>query len=262
MSTFNQFLSTIKRNGVARASHFFCNILPPQCMIEVPVNTIDIIPFYVESVNMPEMSLATQAVKDAGLTREVVVDKYYGTCTMTFHCDSNMSIKMFFDEWLRSTVKHKGGVFLYPDSYTSEVLTVYHVDVAKNVTYLVNLNNVYPKLVDDVQLVSESKNLISFRVQFVCESWDSYQIDVNDPTAALAKDGRDNIRRAWDLVQLIRTGANKDAIKSAVINVGTRKLYDIIGKTGLDNRVATSIDSILGKTGVGDALKSVEGIFL
>ena len=262
MSTFNQFLSTIKRNGVARASHFFCNILPPQCMIEVPVNTIDIIPFYVESVNMPEMSLATQAVKDAGLTREVVVDKYYGTCTMTFHCDSNMSIKMFFDEWLRSTVKHKGGVFLYPDSYTSEVLTVYHVDVAKNVTYLVNLNNVYPKLVDDIQLVSESKGLISFRVQFVCESWDSYQIDVNDPTAALAKDGRDNIRRAWDLVQLIRTGANKDAIKSAVINVGTRKLYDIIGKTGLDNRVATSIDSILGKTGVGDALKSVEGIFL
>lgn len=262
MSTFNQFLSTIKRNGVARASHFFCNILPPQCMIEVPVNTIDIIPFYVESVNMPEMSLATQAVKDAGLTREVVVDKYYGTCTMTFHCDSNMSIKMFFDEWLQSTVKHKGGVFLYPDSYTSEVLTVYHVDVAKNVTYLVNLNNVYPKLVDDIQLVSESKNLISFRVQFVCESWDSYQIDVNDPTAALAKDGRDNIRRAWNLVQLIRTGANKDAIKSAVINVGTRKLYDIIGKTGLDNRVATSIDSILGKTGVGDALKSVEGIFL
>lgn len=262
MSTFNQFLSTIKRNGVARASHFFCNILPPQCMIEVPVNTIDIIPFYVESVNMPEMSLATQAVKDAGLTREVVVDKYYGTCTMTFHCDSNMSIKMFFDEWLHSTVKHKGGVFLYPDSYTSEVLTVYHVDVAKNVTYLVNLNNVYPKLVDDIQLVSESKNLISFRVQFVCESWDSYQIDVNDPTAALAKDGRDNIRRAWNLVQLIRTGANKDAIKSAVINVGTRKLYDIIGKTGLDNRVATSIDSILGKTGVGDALKSVEGIFL
>lgn len=262
MSTFNQFLSTIKRNGVARASHFFCNILPPQCMVGVPVNTIDIIPFYVESVNMPEMSLATQAVKDAGLTREVVVDKYYGTCTMTFHCDSNMSIKMFFDEWLRSTVKHKGGVFLYPDSYTSEVLTVYHVDVAKNVTYLVNLNNVYPKLVDDIQLVSESKGLISFRVQFVCESWDSYQIDVNDATAALAKDGRDNIRRAWNLVQLIRTGANKDAIKSAVINVGTRKLYDIIGKTGLDNRVATSIDSILGKTGVGDALKSVEGIFL
>lgn len=262
MSTFNQFLSTIKRNGVARASHFFCNILPPQCMIGVPVNTVDIIPFYVESVNMPEMSLATQAVKDAGLTREVVVDKYYGTCTMTFHCDSNMSIKMFFDEWLRATVKHKGGIFLYPEAYTAEVMTVFHVDVAKNVTYLVNLNNVYPKLVDDIQLVSESKSLISFRVQFVCESWDSYQIDVNDPTAALVKDGRDNIRRAMNLIQLIRTGANKDAIKSAVINVGTRKLYDILGKSGLDSRVANSIDSILGKTGVGEALKSVEGIFL
>lgn len=262
MSTFNQFLSTIKRNGVARASHFFCNILPPQCMIEVPVNTIGIIPFYVESVNMPEMSLATQAVKDAGLTREVVVDKYYGTCTMTFLCDANMSIKMFFDEWLRATVKHKGGVFLYPDSYTAEILTVYHIDVAKNVTYLVNLNNVYPKLVDDIQLVSESKGLISFRVQFVCESWDSYQIDATDVNAALPKDNLDNIRSAWNLVQLIRAGANKDAVKSAVINVGTRKIYDIIGQTGLDTRVANSINDIIGKTGVGTALKSVEGIFL
>lgn len=262
MSTFNQFLSTIKRNGVARASHFFCNVLPPQCMVGVPVNTIGIIPFYVESVNMPEMSLATQAVKDTGLTREVVVDKYYGTCTMTFLCDANMSIKMFFDEWLRATVKYKGGVFLYPESYTSEVLTVYHTDVSKTVTYLVNLNNVYPKLVDDIQLVSESKNLISFRVQFVCESWDSYQIDATDVNAALPKDNLDNIRSAWNLVQLIRTGANKDAIKSAVINVGTRKLYDIIGQKGLDDRAAKSINDIIGKTGAGGALKSVEGIFL
>ena len=234
----------------------------PFVTLTVPVNTIDIIPFYVESVNVPEMSLATQAVKDAGLTREVVVDKYYGTCTMTFLCDSNMSIKMFFDEWLRSTVKYKGGVFLYPDSYTSEVMTIYHTDVAKNVTYLVNMNNVYPKLVDDIQLVSESKNLISFRVQFVCESWDSYQINANDPTAVLPKDSRDNIRRAWNLVQLIRTGANKDAIKSSIINVGTSKIYDMIGKKGLDDKAASSIDGILGKAGVGDALKSVEGIFL
>ena len=262
MSAFNQFVSTIKRNGVARSSHFFCNILPPQCMIGVPVNTIDIVPFYIESVNMPEMSLATQSVKDTGVTREVVVDKYYGTCTMTFHCDSNMSIKMFFDEWLRASVKQKGGVFLYPESYTAEFMTVFHVDVAKNVTYLVNLNNVYPKLVDDIQLVSDSKSLISFRVQFVCESWDSYQINVNDPTAALVKDGRDNIRRAMGLVQLIRAGANRDGIKSALINVGTRKLYDILGKSGLDSRVAKSVDGILGKAGIGDALKSVEGIFL
>jgi hypothetical protein len=124
------------------------------------------------------------------------------------------------------------------------------------------MNNVYPKIVDDIQLSNDGKGLLSFRVQFVYESWDSYQVDANDPNALLPRTGGDNIRRAWNLIQLIRTGANKDAVKSAVINVGTRKIYDIIGKTGLDAQVSRSIDDILGKSGAGSVLSSVSGIFL
>ena len=262
MSNFNNFVSTIKRNGVARSSHFFCNILPPQSLLGAPATVRDIIPFYVEAVNLPEISLSTQSVKDAGLNREVVVDKNYGTCTMTFHADSNMSVKMFFDEWIRSALVHKGGIFAYPETYTSETMQVYHLDVEKRATYIVNMNNIYPKLVDDIQLSNDGKGLVSFRVQFVYESWDSYQVDANDPNAPLPRTGGDNIRRAWNLIQLIRTGANKDAVKSAVINVGTRKIYDIIGKTGADAQVSRSIDDILGKSGAGSVLSSVSGIFL
>lgn len=261
MSNFNSFVSTIKRNGVARASNFFCNILPPQSLMGVPATIRDIIPFYVDAVNIPEISLSTRSIKDYGLNREVVVDKNYGTCTMTFHADSNMSIKMFFDEWLRSTIVRKGGIFAYPETYTAETLQVYHLDVAKNATYIINMNNVYPKIVDDIQMSNESKGLMTFRVQFVYESWDSYQVDATDPNIALQAGG-DNIRRAWNLIQLIRTGANKDAIKSAVINVGARKIYDIIGSTGIDARVSKSIDEIIGNSGAGDILKSVSGIFI
>jgi hypothetical protein len=237
---------------------------------------LGVIPFYVESVNLPEMTLATKPIKDAGLTREVVVDKLYGTCTMTFHSDSDMNIKMFFDEWLRSTVMYTGGVFTYPDSYTAETLTIYHTDAAKNVTYVVNMNNVYPKVVDDVSLSSQDKSLITFRVLFVYDSWMSFQVDMNDPNAGIpdqvgadpnarglltpAKErSRDNLRRAWNLVQLVRAGANKDAVKSAVINIGTRKIAGIIGKNKYDQSAANSIDQLLG-AGSG-ILEKIDGIF-
>lgn len=276
MSTFDQFISTIKANGVARSSHFFCNILPPPAMAQASQTVLGVIPFYVEGVNLPEMTLSTKVVKDAGLNREVVVDKLYGTCTMTFHSDSNMSIKMFFDEWLRSSVKYTGGIFAYPDTYTAETLTVFHVDVAKNVTYVVNMYNAYPKIVDDVSLSAQDKSLITFKVLFVYESWDSFQFDRNDPATQIAaqvgadvnarnslniakSNNRDNLRRAMNLVHLIRTGANKDAIKSGIISIGTRKINNIIGTNRLDDKAANSIDKLLG-AGSG-ILEKIDGIF-
>ena len=261
MSNFNQFVSTIKSNGVAKASHFFCDIIPPQFMIQTASKVRDIIPFYVEGVNMPEISLSTAVVKDYGLNREVVVDKNYGTVTMNFMSDQNMTIKMFFDDWVRAAIMQKGGVFMYPESYTAETLSIYQVDQSKNVAYVIILNNVYPKIVDDVQLNSESRTLLNFRVQFTFESWDSYQFSTFDPSAPIAKDNSDNIRRAWRFIQLIRTGANKDGIKSAIINVGTRKIYDVLGKTGLDRRISNTIGDLLGKTGIGGALGAIESIF-
>jgi hypothetical protein len=223
-----------------------------------------------------------------------------------------MSIKMFFDQWIASTVMYKGGIFTYPDTYTAETLSVFHVDVAKNVTYIVNMNNVYPKVVDDVSLSAQDKSLITFKVLFVYESWDSVQLDMNDSSAEMFQqvgadpnarntlnlsksiqigadpnarnslnteksvqigadanarnslnlarnNNRDNLRRAMNLVHLIRAGANKDSIKSAVISIGTRKINNMIGQTGLDQTVANAADRILG-AGSG-ILEKIDGIF-
>lgn len=262
MAQFNQFVSAIKSNGVAKSSHYFCDIIPPRFMMQTATPIKDTIPFYVEGVSIPEFALATQTIKDAGLNRESVYDKMYGTVTMTMFSDQNMSIKKFFDDWAMAPVMSKGGVFMYPESYIAETLAIYNIDNSKNVTYVTILNNVYPKVVDDVILSADSKAPLSFRVQFTYESWDSYQFQRTDPNAAVPGDGLVNIRRAWDLIQLVRTGANKDAIKSLIINVGTRKIYDVLGKSGIADRVGQSIDSVLGSTGIGGAIGQLKGIIL
>lgn len=262
MTTLGSFISTIKQNGVAKASHFFCDIVPPRFMIQTAGAYKDTIPFYVEGVNMPEFALATQEVQDAGLRREVVYNKMYGTVTMTFFADQNMMIKKFFDDWTMAPVMKKGGTFLYPESYTSENLAIFQMNAAKNATYMILLNNVYPKIVDDISFNASSKSPLSFRVQFTYESWDSYQFTLFDPNKPIPGTEYTNLRRAWNLAQLIRTGANKDAIKSSVINLGTRKVYDILNKSGLPDTVGKTVDGILGKTGIGSALGSLSGFGL
>lgn len=261
MTQFTQFVSVIKRNSVAKASHYIANIVPPTYLAQ-DTSVVESLPFYVEQTSIPEFALATHTVKDNGLNREVVYDKMYGTVTLTMYSDQNMTIKHFFDMWTKAPVANTGGVFLYPKSYTADSMTLYNLDNAKNVTYVTVLNNIYPKIVDDVQLSAESKGPLSFRVQFTYESWDSYQIQQTDPNIVLPGDPLKNLKNAWDLLQLVRTGANKDAIKSMIISKGSQKLFELVGASGADKALGQTVDGILGSSGIGTAIGSLKGIVL
>lgn len=255
---FNSFVSRIKTTGMAKESHFICDIRPPAGM--VPAAPIaESVPFYVDSVNLPELALATETVKDYGLNREVVYDKMYGSVTMTFYCDQHMSIKKFFDDWVGLSIVSNGGVFNYRDQYVSD-LVIHTVNQQIEEAYSVTLRNAFPKILDDTNMSASSKSLTKFRVQFTFDAWESYQSAIE----YVGEDNvnNDNLRRSIGLLKLITSGANKDAIKSMVTNVGTRKLYDLIGKAGKNDGVAKRIDDIIGNSGVGDVLGKLEGIIL
>lgn len=262
MTQFTQFVSGIKKHGIAKNSHFFCGILPPAALVAKNPTTNDIIPFYIENVSIPEFALATRTVKDAGLNREVVYDKMYGTITVTMFSDQNMTIKKFFDDWAMSAVRTKGGTFTYPTTYTAESMAIYQVDNAKMVSYVTVLNNIYPKIIDDVQLSADGKGPLSFRVQFTYESWESIQVNTTDTSNKIGDNPLSSLRNAFDLIQLVRSGANKDAVKSLLINVGVKKLTEAIGSSGAVSGIAKTVDSILGASGIGRAIGSLKGIVL
>jgi hypothetical protein len=257
MTELSNFVSTIKRNGVAKESHYFCGIEPPRFMAQTATKVLDVIPFYVESVIMPEIALITSTVKDFGLNREAVYDKAYGSTTMTFFSDQNMTVKKFFDDWISRIVYRTGGRFMYPDSYYAETLNLLVNDNTKNATYTIILKNVYPKIVDNMSLRADGKGFLSFRVEFVYDSWESYQISTTDPDAEIPGNPLNNLRRVFNLVNLVRTGMNKDALKSMLINVGTRKITDIIGKSGVVESIAGKADAIVGNTGIGNVLGKI-----
>lgn len=262
MSDISKFSAAIKKNGVAKSSHFICDIAPPRFMIQsTGTFAKETIPFYVQTAAVPEIALLTQGVNDTGLTREVVYDKGYGELTLSFFCDQNMMIKAFFDAWIHTVVHSKYGKFMYPESYYAENLHINILDSAKNTSYIVSLKNAYPKIVDDIVLSSDSKAPISFRVRFVYESWWATQTQTYDPDLPLGANTT-NSGRAWDLLNLIRSGANKDGLKSMIVNTGVRKIYDILGKTGLDAKAAQKVNDVLNKTGAESAFERLKGIIL
>lgn len=177
MTQLNTFIQTIKNNGVAKPSHFMVDFaLPPFMMGDgsVEQSTLSMVKLFCEGAAFPEMALATATIKDFGVNREVVYDKMYGQLPLTFICDQGMYIKQFFDAWIQSIAPYRGGLFTYPDRYTAKTLTIYQLDAAKRPVYGVTFHNIYPKIVNDVQLSASAKDYNRFQVMFTYERWESY----------------------------------------------------------------------------------------
>lgn len=306
MTDFSSFVSTVKTKSVAQQSHYFLNLIPPQFAMSSAANGIySSIPFYVEAVNLPESHFATREVNDTGVIREVPYQPLFGTVTATMFCDSDMLIKKFFDNWLNVASNTRRGKLMYPDSYIADACSIYIVDRKKRPVYCVVLNKVYPKIVDDSQLASSSKEIISFRVQFVYESWESFNIEQEDeqfiapPPVDFIKgtDGsvqiidyskntgvnmeqysearirgaykkeqldrkkREGMQNIWDAIQLARSGANSDSIKSMLLSAGTRQLLSSNKTNNMLQSTNKMIDSAIGSS-LGGGLGKLKGIIL
>jgi len=247
-SSFNQFVSHIKNSGLAKQSHYVVEMIPPPFMATSDLSLVAKIPFYCEQTSFPEFALLTQTVKDAGLNREVVYDKAYGNVNMTFICDQEMLIKKFFDTWMEKIVVSKGGVFAYPDDYTVPSLTIGQLSQADNTVYIVELQNVYPKLVNDIQLSAQSRSYSNFIVSFTYSSWSSYSIAIpdaltevvptqgvqvgtgSDPFATRKSEPKTGVRQLWDIIKFVRTGSTKQALVSSVLGATIEKLQNVVGK--------------------------------
>jgi hypothetical protein len=164
------FITEVKNRGVAKQSHYIVQLgMPPFITGSSAVESATLVPLYCDQAMFPEMALATATIKDYGVNREVVYDKLYGQVTLSFFCDQGMVIKHFFDTWVRHCVASEGGIFRYQQEYTAANMWISQIDEQKSVVYTTVLRNVYPKLVNDVQLAAAGRDVTRFQVVFTYE---------------------------------------------------------------------------------------------
>lgn len=172
---FNRFVSEVKNRGVAKQYNYLIEIVPPPFLTPDPT-VADVIRLFCEQVMLPEISLSTVVIKDAGLNREAIYDKNYGQVSATFLCDQDMVIRDFFDSWATGVVQRKNGVFQYANRYVSHAIRIHQLNSEKRIVYTVTLNRVFVKIVNDMMLNASSRDASRFQVVFSYESWDHKRV--------------------------------------------------------------------------------------
>jgi hypothetical protein len=174
------FIAEIKTKGIARTNRFTVDFTPPKAMPESTKRML----LFCEKASLPGINFATTANRSYGETREVIYDRMYDPITLTFHVDRNMTVKSIFDTWSGYMINPiDRSVGWYSDYVTP--MTIRIQDLEDKVTYLVELQEAYPKSISSVSLDSQDNNsTMRLDVTFQYKYWNAVQI-AQDPYTKL-----------------------------------------------------------------------------
>lgn len=157
----NNFISTVKKDGLARTSRFNVVITPPKALLS-NINNNNLI-LLCDKIDLPTISLATNDVQVYGESRAMPYQKMYDKVRLSFYVDMNMDIKKFFDRWLQIIIHPKSKNHYYYDDYITNIDIVVN-NVAEKSIYKMTLNECYPSSIDGISLDYASKDIMKLNI--------------------------------------------------------------------------------------------------
>ena len=140
----DRFIASVKGEGLARVNRFEVILNPPLGLNARGIS--EKTSLYCEVANFPPLSLNVKPFKIFGPSYQRPISSEYGGdgMSMTFHVDSSMGIKRFFDDWLQYIVDKDSFTVRYQDQYASTII-VRQLDEENNVTYEIELLEAFPR---------------------------------------------------------------------------------------------------------------------
>ena len=169
VSTLNDFIATIKKEGLARQNRF---------TVDIADNTNRIVQLFCEQAVLPSLSLASAATKSYGESREVVYDRNFESITLSFLVDTDMQVKTYFDKWIDKIVDPMTRNHQYYESYIKNIVITVQ-DTKDNDTYKVVLYEAYPKNISAVTLDYNAKDVMKIQVTFNYKYHINYQLSTS-----------------------------------------------------------------------------------
>lgn len=162
--TLSDFISEIKRDGLARQNRFSVMFNPPKGLLTAG-HPMPLIHLFCEQVVLPSITFASQPVKTFGEDREVVYDRNFEDIPLTFLVDKNMYVKAFFDKWSELIIDPGSRLTGFYEDYTTTI-TVFVQDIDDKDVYTSAIFEAYPKTIAAVQLDNNSKDVMKLTVTF------------------------------------------------------------------------------------------------
>ena len=159
-SNFNleQFKSLVFNNGLARTNRFEVIIPPPPGLLSNYSKPGDI-SLLLEQSSFPLLNIATKGYKIFGPTYQRPITSEYGGegIAMTFHVDSTMEVKRFFEDWMHLVVNPFDFTVGYQEEYITSIF-VSQLDEQNNITHEIEILEAFPRNMNIMELNNASAN--------------------------------------------------------------------------------------------------------
>mgnify|MGYP003337611426 FL=1 len=118
----NNFISQIKKEGLARTSRFNVIITPPKgSLISTTGFDNNRLILLCDKFDIPNLSLATNDIQMYGEVRSMPYQKIFDKVNMSFYVDTDMNVKKFFDIWAQLIINPTSRFQSYYDQYVTQV---------------------------------------------------------------------------------------------------------------------------------------------
>lgn len=187
MFSYQEFLQTVKSDGLARQNRFFINIAMPALTGESAIDFQSAglknrnLHILCKSVNIPGVNVAATPQRDYGETFEAPYDRTFADAQFTFYVDRGMYVRKFFDDWINTIQNPDTRELGYYNSYVSKVINVFVMDKMSRITYMVQLYDAHPKTIGALSLDQASNDVMTMDVSMAFHYYKTIIIDQPDP---------------------------------------------------------------------------------
>lgn len=177
MFSYDQFKSQIAKEGLARQNRFEVLISPPNFY---PAEN-EKISLYCQSVSIPGVNVASDAVRLMGEVVEIPYDRTFSGANMSFYVDSRMDVRKYFDDWINEIQNTVRRTFSYPDDFKSREIKVTVLKLDDTPVYSITMYDAFPKSLGQLSLSNDSTGVMTFDVSFDYRYYTTEQLaDVRD----------------------------------------------------------------------------------
>jgi len=154
--SLDRFRTEILTKGLARSNRFEVIINPPVFLSQKYGDTISLL---AEQASLPMLNIASKSYKIFGPSYQRPFTSEYGGegMPMTFHVDSSMTVRNFFEDWMHAIVNPVTFTTSYQDQYIGSI-EIRQIDEQDNITYAVRLLEAFPRNLNLMDLNHSSSN--------------------------------------------------------------------------------------------------------
>lgn len=201
----NDFISEIKKDGLARQNKFSVVLGKPVGMGGNALNALRLLSLYCDQAPLPGISFGSQPVRAFGENREVAYERNFEQITLTFYVDRNLEVVSFFESWASLIVNPNTRTMGYYNNYIAPI-NIFVQDVSEKNVYCVTLYEAYPKTISPVTLDYGSKDVMKLQVSF------AYKYHIGNPVPTGI--GELDTRKMFGVIKDETQGLARDSINS------------------------------------------------